>query len=804
MRHAPVLLAFALALCACSDGGSDPSLVPSDTPSRHQGEFAPNADGEYVLLDLRRDLTALEARNETEYIDVGSWAQRSQLVDGWSFPGHGEDTAESIGSAVWSDSTEAVVGFWSRKPEVARRLVVEITPYLPPGEKDAGSMRVLLNDHEVRTFELRPGWRSYEVDLPKSHVRRGHNELVFELPRALRPKEVDPDSGDMRTLSAAFRRMHIEYRKGSVEKRERELQGQSPRGVAPGPARTSVAQQTGTGLNAYYASAGDARLVGRCVVAPGEGAVRFAVTATDDAGNSLALDPIDCLADGEARPFELALPASELTSPVRLEFAVTSLGDDAPHTGNWIDVQVLGDPVDAPSREEPTAVDRLREALAGTHVVTILIDAAHPAYISSLGGRKDLTPVIDSIVADGIAFTEARAQASYTLSSIPSNLTGHYAWEHGAHDERTSLKDEWATWPEAFDAAGYRTAAIVHSPNGSSVFGYDRGFEQFINVWQEDRESDFVVPRITDALPALDRVLNARGDEPLFLWMHVVEPHEPYLPPEPFGGSLSSDDPQALTGTAETLWAIRRWDIEPSAQDVKNIELGYEENFAYADWGIERILDRLDAAGIGPNAIVAIFSDHGEGFLEHNGKVHAGMGHGSTVYDDMTRIPMILRLPKDLETELRAAGVRRDDLVGGIDLLATIADLVGVEPIEGMRAESFASALAGGERDRRETYSHSATRQGKRFVPSVALWWHDIKLIAHSGDRAELYDLSTDPGELDDLANERPITTGYLAQRLRLDGGYEPAVGGAERGGEAATIDAQTLQQLQELGYAGK
>lgn len=802
MQRALAPLAVVLALASCKDETPGP-VVPTG-PSSHQGDYQPVADGEHVLLDLRRDLGGLERTNETEYIDVGSWAQRRQLVDGWSFPGHAEDTAETIGSAVWSDSTTAVVSFWSREAEVARRLVFEVQPYLPPGEKEADDMHVLLNGERIDSVALKGGFREHTVDLPKGLVAKGHNEIEFQLPRAIRPKSVNPDTGEMRTLSGVFRRLHLVYEKDSVAEREQALQSALVRGSGPGGSSDSVEQQTGSGLVAYYASAGDARLVGECVVVPGEGSVLFGVVATDDQGGRVELDPILSAADGESTPFELDLPADRLSGPVRLSFEVTSVGENAPTTGNWVDVRVLGTPTKPAIDTNPQKLERLRDLLRGRDVVTILIDAAHPKYISGLGGREGLTPVLEGLVDDGIAFTRAQAQASYTLSSIPSSLTGLYAWEHGAHQESTSLTDDWPTWPEAFDAGGYFTAGIVHSPNGSSVFGYDRGFEAYENVWRGERESDFVVPRISDALPALDRILNQRGDDPLFLWMHVVEPHEPYEPPDPWRFQFASDAPGILHGTPETLWGIRRWDIDPTDEDVRNIELGYEENFAYGDWGLARLFERLDAAGVGPNAIIAIFSDHGEGFLEHDGKVHAGMGHGSTVYDEMTKIPMILRLPKDLDDELRAAGIKRDDLVGGFDLLATMADLVGVEPIEGMSAKSFAPAIAGGDEARELLASHSASRQAKRFMPSAGLWWEDYKLVAHSGDRPELYDLATDPGETQDLAGDLPVTTGYLLQRFRLDIEFDPQIGGAQKGGEAATIDPETLRQLQELGYAGK
>ena len=185
------------------------------------------------------------------------------------------------------------------------------------------------------------------------------------------------------------------------------------------------------------------------------------------------------------------------------------------------------------------------------------------------------------------------------------------------------------TWPEQFTRAGYRTLGVVHSPNGSSLFGFERGFERFDEVFR-DIEEGHQTALAEQVLPALDDMLAVDDDRPPFLWLHIVEPHEPYAPPAPFAGRYSKGG--SLTGDAETLWKIRDWKLAPTPAEVRELEAQYEENLAYVDDVFGRIRSRLEAAGIWDDAVIAVFSDHGEGFLNHEGKIFSGCGHGSNLW----------------------------------------------------------------------------------------------------------------------------------------------------------------------------
>jgi arylsulfatase A-like enzyme len=426
-------------------------------------------------------------------------------------------------------------------------------------------------------------------------------------------------------------------------------------------------------------------------------------------------------------------------------------------------------------------------ALRGAPVVVILLDALNPSFLTCYGGRADLTPHIDALAAEGVRFTQAIAPAAYTISSIASLLTGvgvgaHHTWTW--KPEGNHLPADLPTLAERFAAAGYATAAIVHSPNGSTAFGFDRGFQHFVDLWKVKRP----YPRAEDCWPALDELLAARDERPLFLWLHILEPHEPYHPPDPWRGRLDPGYTGTFTGDPVQLWSIRNREVVPDARDLAHLRAEYEETIAYADHAVGGIRERLERAGLWDRAIVVLVSDHGEGFLEHQGLDHAGMGHGSTVYDEMIRVPLIVKLPRGAAT----AGAVQAQLVASLDLLPALAELVGAAPAGAARAPG-----------RDAVATHSGSHEVHRLLATWSLRDARWKYMDTPGHPPELYDLAADPGEHHDLAAEQPGLVESMRRRLAELAGADLALGattGAE--GPAPPADSPELQeQLRALGY---
>jgi len=431
------------------------------------------------------------------------------------------------------------------------------------------------------------------------------------------------------------------------------------------------------------------------------------------------------------------------------------------------------------------------ETLQGAPVVVILLDALNPSFLSCYGGRRGLTPNIDRLAEEGLRFTQAIAPSSYTISSIASLLTGTGVAEHRTwtwKPEGNHLPAGLPTFAERFAAAGYATAAIVHSPNGAAAFGFDRGFERFVDLWKSKRP----FPLAEDCWPALDELLAAGDPRPPFLWLHVLEPHEPYHPPEPWRGRLDPDYAGRFTGDPEQLWAIRNREVVPEPRDLEHLRAEYEETLAFADHAVGGIRERLERAGLWDRALVALVSDPGEGFLEHQGVDHAGMGHGSTVYDEMIRVPLLVKLPRGAGP----AGAVQAQLVASHDLLPALAELVGaVAPPDGP-----AAARAG----RPFVLSHSESHEKQRLVATWGLRDARWKLVETAGRPPELYDLADDPGERYDLAAVQPERVEAMRKALAASSGVDLETGaGAQAavpGGEAEA-PAELDEQLRALGY---
>ena len=746
-------------------------------------------------------------RNEPLVIQPGTYRDRGYLLSGWSVP----DAAEDL-----PDAPEGELGCWADHVgpelllpirEVAGR-VLECTIVLHRNDKLEGPFQSVtrLNGHELEAVDLnKAGGNRVRLELPAEFQVQGDNVLTFDLPYAIAPRRLHSGSQDARTLSGFLSDVRVSAVDAQVEARRIEAASLLPVGSLALSEAGVVEQIAGSQLAVYRAARGGDVVRGQCLTvdrgledAP---SVRMrALLETDEEaprvlfeGEPNSLDPIEF-------EIELGLTAGQ---PYGLSFEVEHAGvHKAVPAGAWIDVRVEAELSRAPRTESAGEdLERVRENLANAPIVVLLVDAANPDFISTYGGRENLTPAIDQLIESGVSFQRAYSPATYTLAAIPSLMTSHYPWEHGAWSETTSLGTDWPTWAGEFAEAGYRTTAIVHSPNGSDRFGYLGGFEEVLESFDGFRptDPDFPVPRVEDAIEPLRTALENDDGRPPFVWVHIIEPHEPYFPPAPWRGSLDPDYDGELDGSHATLNKIQMGDVLPTERDLDHIRRAYEEGWSYLDHGMAQLLEVIEASPHAEEAIVVLVSDHGEAFLRHPGKSIAGMGHGFTAHEDMARIPLAVRLPKGLGLE----GVRREEPVNSIDLMPTLADLVGIQARIGTpTASSFAnlcvdeSALA-----RSGTLTASYSRHAKRYLPDMAHWWDDYKAIVRVGDRTSVYEIFEDPLEQNDLAPKLPVLTGWMEQRVRELAGFDPKLGVVTTGSPQVELSGETRDMLKKLGY---
>jgi arylsulfatase A-like enzyme/Tfp pilus assembly protein PilF len=352
----------------------------------------------------------------------------------------------------------------------------------------------------------------------------------------------------------------------------------------------------------------------------------------------------------------------------------------------------------------------------------------------------------------------------FTLPAHSSILTGLYPPGHGVRENVGYILDpSIPTLAEVLSEGGWATAGFVSAFVLDSRWGIGRGFDHYYddfdlkdfdtaNLSSVQRSGDVT---IAESIQWLDE---RPQDSPFFLWLHLYDPHDPYTPPEPFK-SQYPDRP-------------------------------YDGEVAYTDSLIGDFRRALEERGLLSRSLVILTSDHGEGLGDHGEAMH-----GFFIYDTTIHVSMIVRPPAAAD-----AGRVVDSAVSHVDIFPTILDAVGLNAPERVHGQTLLPAILGEDLEQdRSVYSESLyplLHYG--WAPLRALRTDNRKLI--SAPRPEVFDVVADPREAHDLSHEEPGLTGELEDRLaELRDEIERD---APAPGSAPDIDAETLAQLQALGYA--
>ena len=410
------------------------------------------------------------------------------------------------------------------------------------------------------------------------------------------------------------------------------------------------------------------------------------------------------------------------------------------------------------SRERPAAAPP-------RHLVLVTIDTLRADHLGCYGNRQVETLHLDRLAREGALALDMSVQVPLTRPSHVTIFTGLYPAEHGIRDNVSpALAPEVPTLATRLKGAGFDTAAFVSSVVLSRQSGLARGFDTYsdrFDVGADDARFLNTIQRrgdgpTSEAIAWIEKPRTSR----FFLWLHLYDPHDPYEPPEPFA-SRYADRP-------------------------------YDGEVAFADELVGRLEAALDRLGLGPDTLLVVTSDHGEGLGDHGEAVH-----GYFVYESTLAVPLLLRGPGVV------AGTRLAVTARSVDLFPTVLDLLGLAPGEGTRlsGRSLAAALRGGAAPSNEpTYAESLT-------PLLHFGWSDLRALRDGrwkyiqAPRPELYDLRDDPKEAHDLALALP--TRAEALRAALSRRLEAERQTAQAPASAAAVPPELLEQLGALGYVG-
>ncbi|MEE8408231.1 MAG: sulfatase [Myxococcota bacterium] len=422
------------------------------------------------------------------------------------------------------------------------------------------------------------------------------------------------------------------------------------------------------------------------------------------------------------------------------------------------------------------------------NVILITVDTLRADVLGTYGGRAR-TPVIDELAARGWTFDNCISASMLTNPSHASIMTSLYPRDHGVDDNESGIADGVRTLATAMRRHGARTAAVIGFPHlNPEVSNLGQGFDRVVPATRDELRADETSRR---ALVELDRF---DAGEKFFLWIHYVDPHAPYEPPDTHAPPHLEVAGKArpLSVALEAAPGFQRhnpW-FKTAFRKYGTVEHMIERYVAEVeatDSGLRVLFDGMAKRGLMSKTAIVLTSDHGENLGEHNLYFHHGGLYRATVH-----VPLIVAVPG--ATALRVAGQ-----VETVDIAPTVLELVSAPRWEPMRGRSLVNVAYGRQPPRRFVFSEHMLSQ------QIAVRSLQGTMILHrkttrqfptyhfEAGRQEIYDSRNDPGETHELGDNNSLSTvlgaalqGYLEAGLKLS---------------ARSAVAQDRESLRALGY---
>lgn len=409
------------------------------------------------------------------------------------------------------------------------------------------------------------------------------------------------------------------------------------------------------------------------------------------------------------------------------------------------------------------------------NIVMVSIDSLRGDHCGYLGDDRGLTPTMDTLADDGVAYENAIAPGPQTFSSMPAVFTGYprpstllEEFPQESHWERrlAAIDDHlarYATFPERLQELGYDTGGVTPNPWTSETSGFDRGFDQFEDLSEDDDGG--VTQHVAECLPGVDTdarpvrlVLNMLSgseffsqwetllsevhrvreqlSEPYFLWVFILDTHFPFL------ASRGHREEQSLL---ETYYSAYRSADQMRGNGSGGMSAGVKRSTrrSYRDTvrASDAFLAQLRTDLADDNPVLVVHSDHGESLGEHENYGH----HHREVYEENVHVPYLVH----------NADVTAD--VSAPTSLTSVADTVISIAEDG----TFDPETAG------EPYAHAASECGyNRTVRGSRFKYVEL------GERRFLFDLEQDPEERTDASRDRPDLCRELERRLERETGH--------------------------------
>jgi arylsulfatase A-like enzyme len=373
--------------------------------------------------------------------------------------------------------------------------------------------------------------------------------------------------------------------------------------------------------------------------------------------------------------------------------------------------KLLDDTMSEDNPSSPPVNEPSQLKLPGASVVLITVDAMRYDRLRP-GAADKVAPAINGLATRSVVFNRAYTALPHTSYAVASLLTGKYI---KPLFELPQVTADQETWPEIMRRFRYRTGGFFTR----SVFFVDRA--KFAPLEKKGYGFGYLkmeyrytaAQKVDQTLEFLEKAKDLNA--PVFTWVHLFEPHEPYK--------------------------------ENCTRFGNSDEQRYDCEIHTADQQIERLVEYVEKYF--PDTIVIVSADHGEEFNDHGGRYH-----GTTLYDEQARVPLLIRVP----------GVSHrivDEPVNLVDLMGTVLNIVDIPVPARVRSQNLTGLILGTDTEKKAAFSQLHERRMVVYDSHKLIW-------DQASGLARLYDLKKDPKETISIADQNPQLVSRLKQKIAV------------------------------------
>lgn len=434
---------------------------------------------------------------------------------------------------------------------------------------------------------------------------------------------------------------------------------------------------------------------------------------------------------------------------------------------------------------------------APPNIVLVLYDTLRQDHVGCYGYTRDTTPTIDRIAKQGVRFENAFSTSSWTLPAVASLFTSLSPTAHGAVNSKSKMRAP-STLAKELQSAGYQTVAFVSNPTVSKELGLADGFDLYddysvslasdLDLFDDQHGKQGITAIRTSPLVnqlATQWLTKTRDPKrPFFLVLIYFDPHADYVPPPPYDTQFDPD----YTGTENGSGMYGRHFDTATDRDKRHLEARYDGEIRYTDDHVAAVLSTVDTLNLN-NTMLILTADHGEEFWDHG-----GMYHGRTLYDELIRVPLVIRWPGQVD-----AGTVRAELTSLLDIMPTALHAAGI-PVPGHCQGK--SLITHGQTTSPPGHDALFLETEVETPQQLAIRTLTKKVIFDTQSATfTAFDLTTDAGEKTNEFPNQPAWAVPMVKRLNTWHRGEMEKAKAEPA-EADVLSPTLLQQLRSMGYA--